>query len=156
MALTRAAHPPAGEVDVSEASAATGGAIELIISWLLRVGVWSSIAIIVAGLTLLVVQDHQTLFHHYSGGVKRLLEPNGIANQPNPFTAYGDVIHSVVRGQAYGVIALGLLVLLLTPVLRVAVSIIAFAIERDYLYVAITAAVLALLMLGIVLGKASG
>ena len=40
----------------------------------------------------------------------------------------------------------GLLVLLATPVFRVAVSLVAFVLERDRLYAAITAAVLALLL----------
>jgi len=45
----------------------------------------------------------------------------------------------------------GLLVLLATPVVRVAVSLVAFGLERDRLYVAITATVLALLLVSIVL-----
>ena len=45
----------------------------------------------------------------------------------------------------------GLLVLLATPVVRVAVSLIAFGFERDRLYAAITAVVLALLLVSIVL-----
>lgn len=43
----------------------------------------------------------------------------------------------------------GLLVLVATPVVRVAVSLIAFGLERDRLYVAITASVLALLLLSL-------
>jgi len=41
---------------------------------------------------------------------------------------------------------LGLLVLVATPVVRVAVSVVGFARERDALYVAITLAVLAILL----------
>jgi len=48
----------------------------------------------------------------------------------------------------------GLVLLIATPVLRVAVSIVAFAIEKDRVYVAITSLVLALLILSFVLGKA--
>jgi uncharacterized membrane protein len=44
---------------------------------------------------------------------------------------------------------LGLVVLLATPVARVATSVVAFAIEEDRLYTAITAAVLAVLLLSI-------
>jgi uncharacterized membrane protein len=43
----------------------------------------------------------------------------------------------------------GLLVLVATPVIRVAVSLVAFVLERDRLYAAITAAVLALLLLSL-------
>jgi uncharacterized membrane protein len=44
-----------------------------------------------------------------------------------------------------GIIQLGLLVLLATPVARVVFSIVAFAAQRDPLYVAITSVVLAVL-----------
>jgi uncharacterized membrane protein len=44
---------------------------------------------------------------------------------------------------------LGLLTLLATPVARVAVSVVAFALERDRLYAAITTAVLLILLAGI-------
>ena len=45
----------------------------------------------------------------------------------------------------------GLLVLIATPVIRVGVSLVAFAIERDRLYVALTSVVLALLLVSLVL-----
>ena len=129
--------------------------VELIISWLLRVGVWSSIALIVAGLALLVVKDHAALVPERPGGLEGLLH-QGPPGEPQPRTLYPDVLASVRRGEPYGVITLGLLVLLLTPVLRVAVTIVAFLLERDWLYTAITAAVLCLLLAGIALGKAGG
>jgi uncharacterized membrane protein len=49
-----------------------------------------------------------------------------------------------------GVIQLGLLLLLATPVARVAFSIVAFALQRHRLYMAITAVVLAVLLYSIV------
>jgi len=45
-----------------------------------------------------------------------------------------------------GVIQLGILFLIATPVARVAFSGVAFALERDWLYVGIASAVLAVLM----------
>ena len=48
----------------------------------------------------------------------------------------------------------GLILLIATPVLRVFVSIIAFALEKDWVYTVITSLVLALLILSFVLGKA--
>jgi uncharacterized membrane protein len=55
-------------------------------------------------------------------------------------------------GQA--IIVAGLIVLILTPVMRVAVSIATFARERDRVYVAITTSVLLLLLLSFALGRA--
>lgn len=54
------------------------------------------------------------------------------------------------------VIATGLLVLLATPVVRVAVSIVAFALERDRSYVIITTIVLLILLISFFSGHAGG
>jgi len=129
--------------------------VELIISWLLRVGVWSSVAIIAFGFVLLIGQDHEALLHTHNGGLEGLLK-DGFPGEPAPASTYGGVISSIRHGQAFGVISLGLLVLLFTPVMRVAISIVAFLVERDWLYTVITTAVLLLLLTGIVLGKAGG
>ncbi len=61
------------------------------------------------------------------------------------------VFHPDDRAGANGlaVIRFGLLILIATPVARVAVSIIAFGLERDWIYVGITALVLAILLYGL-------
>ena len=51
-------------------------------------------------------------------------------------------------------LSLGLIVLIATPFVRVAGSIVAFARERDRRYVLVTAVVLAVMCLSVVLGKA--
>ena len=56
-----------------------------------------------------------------------------------------------MRGEA--IVTLGLLVLIATPVARVAVSVVAFIHHRDRTYALITAAVLCLLLLSLVLGR---
>ena len=48
-----------------------------------------------------------------------------------------------------GVIQLGLLILIATPVARVVFSLVGFALERDRVYVAITIVVLAVLLYGL-------
>ena len=55
-----------------------------------------------------------------------------------------------LNGEAF--IMLGLFCLILTPVLRVVVSIVAFAKEKDYLYVIITLIVLVILIIGMTFG----
>jgi uncharacterized membrane protein len=47
-----------------------------------------------------------------------------------------------------------LLVLIATPIVRVAVSVLAFAYQRDRVFVAVTSAVLLILLLAFFLGKA--
>jgi uncharacterized membrane protein len=51
------------------------------------------------------------------------------------------------------IIALGLLALLLTPVLRVLVSVVMFALERDWLYTGITLLVFVILIVSFLLGR---
>ncbi len=109
---------------------------EIAISNVLRGGVLLSAAIILLGLTLLVLRGDGTgAFPHSLVTVARS------AAQVNPL----------------GIIVLGLVLLLFTPVLRVAVSIVAFALEGDRRYVAITSLVLAILLASIfVLGAVFG
>jgi uncharacterized membrane protein len=65
----------------------------------------------------------------------------------------GDVFSSLGHGDPLAILALGLIVLLLTPVARVLISIFAFARERDWLYVGITTLVLLILLLSFLLGR---
>ena len=64
----------------------------------------------------------------------------------------GDVFSGLGHGDPLAILALGLIVLLLTPVARVLISIFAFARERDWLYVGITALVLLILLVSFLLG----
>ncbi len=105
---------------------------ELIISGVLRVGVLLSVAIILAG----VVYGYLLpLFGHSAGSTF-------------PDTVSG-VSAGLLAGRPMAIISAGLLLLVATPVLRVAVSIVAFAIEKDRAYVLITALVLAILLTSI-------
>jgi uncharacterized membrane protein len=50
------------------------------------------------------------------------------------------------------IIFLGFIVLVITPLFRVAISVLAYAIDEDWVYTAITGFVLVVLVLGMVLG----
>ncbi|MDB5295861.1 MAG: hypothetical protein JWO31_1844, partial [Phycisphaerales bacterium] len=67
----------------------------------------------------------------------------------------GWVVAGVRAGHGRPLIVVGLMLLIATPVLRVAVSVAAYAVQRDRAFVLITAGVLALLVLSFVLGKAT-
>ena len=113
---------------------------ELLISNVLRGGVLLSAAVILVGVIL-----------HYA---RPAAATEGELGYPHHL---GDVIPAVLAGNAQAIITLGLLILLATPVLRVAVSIGAFALEHDWMYVGITSLVLALLLASIlVLGEVFG
>ena len=65
--------------------------------------------------------------------------------EPEGFRHVRGIVNAARTGSGLGVIQLGLLVLMATPVARVAFSLFAFVRQRDWAYVAITTLVLALL-----------
>jgi uncharacterized membrane protein len=67
----------------------------------------------------------------------------------------GATLESLMALRGQGFILVGLLVLLITPVMRVAVSIVAFAIQKDRAFTIITTIVLAILLVSFVLGRVS-
>jgi uncharacterized membrane protein len=131
----------------NEVSDARVRRVELLISGLLRGGVLTSLALIVTGLML-------SFFHHPS----YLNSHADLVRLTRPGAAFPHTLRDVAKGAAQGrgqaVIAVGLILLIATPILRVGVSIAAFALEGDRVFVVITSIVLGLLLLSFVLGKA--
>ena len=103
------------------------------IGWVLQGGVIISALVIVIGLVLLPTQP---------GG----LSPERLLRFPQTLS---QVWASLLALRPQGIIALGLLLLIATPVLRVAVSVVTFALEKDRKYVVITLIVLAILLFSI-------
>jgi uncharacterized membrane protein len=120
--------------------------VELLISSLLRTGVIASLTIILIGTILSFV--HHPSYVTSSAELQRLTQTGASF----PYT-WRDVVAGVqnLRGQA--IVIIGLLLLIATPIGRVAVSILAFIYQRDRVYTLITLAVLCLLLLSFVLGK---
>jgi uncharacterized membrane protein len=56
------------------------------------------------------------------------------------------IIRGTFAGQPAAIVQLGLVLLIATPVARVAMSLVAFVLQRDRVYVLVTAIVLALLI----------
>ena len=65
--------------------------------------------------------------------------------EPTDLRTISGIIKDVLAFRGRGLIQLGLLLLIATPVARVAFSVVAFAIQRDRLYVVVTVIVLAIL-----------
>ncbi len=105
---------------------------ELMISRVLRGGVLLSIAIIGLGIA-------DFFFLRFAGRLPDATFPDSLAT----------LMTGLRLAQPLAIASLGLMVLLATPVLRVAVSIPAFAIEGDWTYVRITTLVLAILLFSI-------
>ena len=66
--------------------------------------------------------------------------------EPTDLRSISGIVHFALAGRRRGIIQLGLLLLIATPVARVLFSVYAFARERDWLYVGITLIVLAVLL----------
>jgi uncharacterized membrane protein len=59
------------------------------------------------------------------------------------------LFHLLATGNAAAIIQLGILLLIATPIARVAFAVIAFALQRDRLYVAVSLIVLAVLIISL-------
>ena len=70
----------------------------------------------------------------------------GVGTAPERRTDFGALGRNLFAVRPVGLAQLGLLVLVATPVVRVAASVVGFALERDRLYAGITVAVLAILL----------
>ena len=128
-------------------SAAAVTRMELTISTLLRGGILLSLSIVLVGVVLMFAH-HPEYFH--SRQTLNYLE-SGKHEFPTSLRSIGE---GVMQGQGRAVVMLGVLVLFLTPLVRVAASVITFAIEKDWTFTAITTVVLCFMILSLVLGKA--
>jgi uncharacterized membrane protein len=76
------------------------------------------------------------------------------AGEPAEFRTISGIFHEALAFHGRGLIQLGLLVLIATPVARVAFSFFAFLYERDWTYVVVTVLVLGLLIYSLFGGHA--
>jgi len=109
--------------------------LEIIIGTLLRTGVMLAAAVVMlGGIVYLAHHGHEPVAYSVFRG------------EPDALRSVGGIVYGALRLSGRAIIQLGLLILIATPVARVAFSAVGFAIERDYLYVAITLFVLAVLL----------
>jgi uncharacterized membrane protein len=123
----------------------TDRSMEEIVSWILRSGVILSGSVVFGGgIVFLARHGHERIDYH-----RFHVQP-----------ANDRLLHGILAGvaafRARSIIQLGVLLLLATPIARVAFSIVGFALERDKLYVVITSIVLAILLFSLIGGAATG
>ena len=107
--------------------------MQIVLGRLLQVGVSISAFVVLAGACVLLVRHHAEIpgYDHFHA------EPESLRTVPN-----------IIKGSPSGarnLIQLGLVLLIATPVARVAFSVYTFIKEKDRLYAAFTLAVLVLL-----------
>lgn len=109
--------------------------LERIIGQLLRYGVLLSSAVVLAGGIVYLIRhgNQQPAFGTFHGEPGKMKEP-------------GPMWKAILSGQGRPLISLGLLLLIATPIARIAFSIFGYLLEKDYLYVLITAIVLAVIL----------
>jgi uncharacterized membrane protein len=108
---------------------------EQILGNLLRAGVTLAAAVVLAGGLLYLIRH---------GGEAQGLHV--FQGEPAALRSFPGIVASALELQAPGLIQLGLLILIATPVVRVALSVIAFLFERDWTYVVLTLIVLGVLL----------
>lgn len=116
--------------------------MELVIGNLLRIGVLLAAGVTVAGGIVLLLQH---------GGER---PDYGVFREDSGLRSVGGIVAGAARLDGRSIVQLGVLLLIATPVARVGFSLIAFLLQRDRLYVAITAIVLAVLLFSLFLGGA--
>jgi uncharacterized membrane protein len=107
--------------------------IERMVNRILGVGIVLTVALLAAGLVLSIVDGR---------------------GLPVEVVPLADLASRLLDLDPAAYLSLGIVVLIATPFVRVAGSIVAFARERDRRYVLITAVVLAVMCLSLVVGKA--
>jgi uncharacterized membrane protein len=115
---------------------------EQLLGNLLRAGVLLATAVVLLGGVLYLVQHggEQPDRKAFHGEPADLRNPSGI-------------VGSALRLDGPGIIMVGLLLLVATPVARVVFSVVGFLRERDFLYVALTLIVLGVLLYSLFAGE---
>jgi uncharacterized membrane protein len=116
--------------------------IETIIGDLLRAGVIFSGAIVLIGGLVYLIRQGNTVPHY---GV--------FHGEPSDLRSISGIVRYALAGHGRGIVQMGLLFLIATPVARVIFSIFAFAVQRDRLYVVVTLIVLSVLMFSLTGGR---
>jgi uncharacterized membrane protein len=116
---------------------------EQLIGRLLQTGVLLAAAVTLVGGALLLAQHGSSApaFSDFRG-------------QPGNLTSIIGILRGVRAGQSDAIVQLGIVLLIATPIARVAFTLVVFALQRDRIYVFITLFVLMLLLYGLLLGKA--
>jgi uncharacterized membrane protein len=120
--------------------------VENAIGRILLVGAIAALTLIVAGaITSFVRHPH---YATSPSALPRLANPG-----ENTMQTILEVEAGILNFRGRAVVMAGLLLLILMPVLRVAVTIVVFAHQRDWTYMVLTTIVLALLIISFLLGK---
>ncbi len=106
--------------------------MELLIGWFLRLGVVTACIVAVMG----------GIIYLYEHGMELVPDYKTFKGEPVSFTTFSGIIKGLVSGNPANIIQMGVVLLIVTPVLRIVLSLFSFAVQKDKLYVCITLIVL--------------
>ena len=117
--------------------------VEQFIGRMLQLGVVVATTVTLIGGALLLIRhgSEQPNFSEFRG-------------EPAHLTSIGGILRGVRGMHSDSIVQLGILLLIATPVARVAFTLVAFVLQKDRVYIALTSVVLALLAYGLIIGKA--
>lgn len=115
---------------------------QTIIGNLLRYGVWISLSVAFIG-GIVYLMNHGSQIEDYSVFKE---------NDRNIFEVIAAIYNGAIQGDGASLIFTGIILLFLTPVLRVLLSLFSFLLEKDYLYVGITLIVILIIIISISFG----
>src|SRR5436309_3492358 len=105
--------------------------MQVIIGWILRAGVIvSMIVVFIGGIFFIFRHGHSIPDYSKFTGVPYFIRSSN------------DIIDSALHLKGQAIIQIGIILLIATPIIRVAFSAIGFALEKDYLYTTISIIVL--------------
>ncbi|WP_374951265.1 DUF1634 domain-containing protein [Mucilaginibacter sp.] len=117
--------------------------MQVVIGWVLRLGVFVSMAIVLmGGILYLYRHGHATTDYSTFKGV-----PDFVQTLPG-------IIHGIATLRGRAIIQAGIILLIATPVVRVAFSAVGFILEKDRLYTVITFIVLLIIIISALSGHA--
>jgi uncharacterized membrane protein len=122
--------PPRGTMDPR---------VQVAVGNLLRTGVLLAVAVVLLGGVLYLLRHGLAVpsYHVFHVEPRVLRHPAGL-------------VRDALAGRGRSIVQLGLILLVATPVARVAMTAVAFALERDRIYVVVALFVLALLLLSLI------
>lgn len=117
--------------------------MEIWISYVLRIGVMAAGAVILVGLVFFLVRGAGSTT---STTAEELLRGGGKVILVSP----GSIFTGVAALDPIAIIQVGVLLLILTPMMRVGMTVLLFGAQRDWTFVAITCVVFSVLVAGLI------
>ena len=116
--------------------------LDVVVGDLLRTGVLTAATIILLGGIIYLIRHGLAL-----------PDVKAFHGEPSSLRSVGGIIAGVFAGHGRGLIQLGLLLLIATPVARVVLLALGFALQRDRLYAIVSVVVLTFLLYGLFGGQ---